>query len=40
MISLRAELPDKKHDNVPHAGCFALENQGFKHLRDIVRHRR
>lgn len=40
MISLRAELPDREHDNVQHAGCFALGNQGFKQLRDIVRHGR
>lgn len=40
MISLRAELPDKKHGNVQHAGRFALENQGFKQLRDIVRRGR
>ena len=40
MISLRAELPDRKHDNVLYEYRFARENQGFRQIRDIVRHGR
>jgi hypothetical protein len=40
MISLRAELPDREHGYVQYACCFALENQDFKRIRDIVRHGR